>query len=150
MLPGDHDVVRPVPGDTGPAGRLGPPGERMRTLFPLDGELPEVEAGVTTCIERFLRSARVSSEFDDDALAARFHGSEIDEALRALTEVQDCVVVPGDDAHEGKRIVAYVVPATGAAADALVPRLRAALVRRLPEHMKRHAMLDGDATWMYR
>jgi glutamate decarboxylase len=58
-------------------GRSGPPGELVRKLFSQDGELPEVEAGVTTCIERFLGSARVSSELGYDELAARFHGSEI-------------------------------------------------------------------------
>jgi putative pyridoxal-dependent aspartate 1-decarboxylase len=96
MLLDDRDAVPPELGGTDPAGRFGPPGELVRRLFESEVEPPEVTAAITAYIERFLGSARVGSELDDDALAARFHGSEIPAApgpvLRYLERLRDTVL----------------------------------------------------------
>ncbi|MEV6443363.1 non-ribosomal peptide synthase/polyketide synthase [Amycolatopsis sp. NPDC051716] len=62
----------------------------------------------------------------------RIEPGEVEAALRALPEVADTVVVARrDDGHA--RLVAYVVPAEGAAADPA--RLRTALKSTLPDHL---------------
>lgn len=77
MLLDDRDALPPERGTAEAVGRFGRPGELVRKLFERDGESPDVEAGIAACIERFLGSARVSSELDYEVLAAHFQGSEI-------------------------------------------------------------------------
>jgi amino acid adenylation domain-containing protein len=63
----------------------------------------------------------------------RVEPGEIEAALRAHPAVADVAVVPREDAPGDRRLVAYVVAAGGAAADAA--GLRAHLSRRLPAHL---------------
>lgn len=65
-------------------------------------------------------------------LGHRVELSEIEAALRKLPEVRAAAVTAHDDAQDGKRVIAYVVPAPNSAPT--VSTLRAALAETLPEH----------------
>jgi amino acid adenylation domain-containing protein len=58
---------------------------------------------------------------------------EVETALLALDGVREAVVVPRDDRHGEKRLVAYLVPASEPAPT--VSALRRALVGKLPDYM---------------
>ena len=63
----------------------------------------------------------------------RIELGEVESALTALPGVREAVVVVREDVAGERRLVAYVVPADGA--ELAAADLRAALDRRLPEHM---------------
>jgi thioesterase domain-containing protein/acyl carrier protein len=73
----------------------------------------------------------------------RVEPGEIEAVLRTDPAVQECVVVVREDAPGDRRIVAYVTPAAGAAADP--QELRAHAGRRLPEYMVPAAVVVLDA-----
>ncbi len=63
----------------------------------------------------------------------RVEPGEIEAALKREPGVREAVVLPWEAAADGKRLVAYLVPANGAQLDAAL--LRASLRGRLPDHM---------------
>jgi len=66
----------------------------------------------------------------------RIELGEIETRLGALPGIAACAVMIRDDGPSGKRLVAYVVPAAGAARDATSPPgLRAQLAHALPDFM---------------
>ncbi|MGX9919516.1 amino acid adenylation domain-containing protein [Streptomyces sp. NPDC002248] len=76
----------------------------------------------------------------------RVEPGEIEAALAQLPAVAEAVVVVRDDTPGGRRLVAYLVPAPGAAAEALDPAaLRAHLGTALPPYMVPAAYLTLDA-----
>jgi amino acid adenylation domain-containing protein/non-ribosomal peptide synthase protein (TIGR01720 family) len=67
---------------------------------------------------------------------------EIESALRSQPGISDAVVLAREDAPGSRRLVAYVVPASGTPA---VPELRRTLEARLPEYMVPSAFVIRDA-----
>jgi amino acid adenylation domain-containing protein len=72
----------------------------------------------------------------------RIELGEIESAARERAEVREAVVVARDDGTRGRRLVAYVVPADGAAVD--VAELRTHLRARLPDYMVPSAVVVLD------
>ncbi|HSN96720.1 MAG TPA: amino acid adenylation domain-containing protein, partial [Candidatus Nanopelagicales bacterium] len=73
----------------------------------------------------------------------RIELGEIDAALRAHSSVRDAVAIVREDTPATRRIVAYLVPDSGADLDEQA--LRAHLERRLPSYMLPAAMVTLDA-----
>jgi len=75
---------------------------------------------------------------NDDQVKIRGYRVELAEVavvVRGHPDVRDCVVRPWRRDADDVRLVAYVVPAAGVAADGLPAALAAYLPERLPEHM---------------
>ncbi|HEV2735239.1 MAG TPA: alpha/beta fold hydrolase, partial [Longimicrobiaceae bacterium] len=111
---------------------LGPAGSRMyrvmdRIRWRADGEL-----------EYFGRT-----DFQVKLRGFRIEPGEIEAVLQAIPEVQECVALVREDAPGDRRIVAYVTPAGGVAADPA--ELRAHAGRRLPEYMVPAAVVVLEA-----
>jgi len=75
----------------------------------------------------------------------RVEPGEIECALSRHPEVAAAAVQPREDGADGRRLVAYVVPARGAERGGLVPRLREWLRGELPEYMLPAALVVMEA-----
>ncbi|MBW3570370.1 MAG: amino acid adenylation domain-containing protein [Gemmatimonadetes bacterium] len=83
------------------------------------------------------------ADFQVKVRGFRIEPGEIESLLRAHPAVADAVVVARHDALDGARLVAYTVPAPGAAAE--TAELRAHLAARLPDYMVPGAFVSLDA-----
>jgi amino acid adenylation domain-containing protein len=76
----------------------------------------------------------------------RVEPGEIEHCLMALPDVAEAKVLAFDDAHKGKFLAAYVVPARGSGApQELAARWKAGLAARLPAYMVPAAIVPIDA-----
>ncbi|MEU2101423.1 non-ribosomal peptide synthase/polyketide synthase [Nocardia sp. NPDC019255] len=73
------------------------------------------------------------TDFQVKLRGLRIELGEIEQALTGLDEIAQAVVLVRDDAGTGERLVAYLVPASGA--DLELGALEATLTRRLPAYM---------------